>query len=110
MLRVGLWRMIVVFPDHTHFLQRSRCFRILCVIINLDSGVHDYALTKIESGAKIWSVKYIYPTYLLKLLSILKRRFCCCLFKLSAWEQKLGWLFTGTSAVQSGYQDQETQS
>ena len=62
------------------FLQRLKYFRILCVIIYLDSGVHDYVLTKTESGAKIWSVIYIYPTYWLKLLSILKRGKWCCLF------------------------------
>ena len=32
--------MIVVFPDHTHFLQRSRCFGGLCVTIYLDFGVN----------------------------------------------------------------------
>ena len=45
MLRDGLWCVIVVFHDHT-FFQRLRCFGILCVIIYLDSGVHDFVLTK----------------------------------------------------------------
>ena len=50
-----MWCVIVIFPDHTHLLQRSRCFVIVCVIIYLDSGVHDYVLTKTESGGKFVS-------------------------------------------------------
>ena len=76
---VGLWCVSVVFPDHNHFLQRSRCFRILCFIIYLDSGAHDNVLTKTESGANIWSIKYINPTCWLKLLSILKNCPILCL-------------------------------
>ena len=65
-LKVCLRCMIVVFPDDAHLLKRLRCFRILsllCVIIYVDSGVHDYVLTKTESGAKIWSVKYVYSAF-----------------------------------------------
>ena len=80
-MRVGLWCVIVVFPDLTHFFRgwdvSESC--VLLFIWILVFMIHDYLLTKTESGAKIWSVKYIYPTYWLKLLSILKRGFCCCL-------------------------------
>ena len=33
--------------------------------------------------AKFWSVKYINPTCWLKLMSILRKGFCCCLFNVS---------------------------
>ena len=60
----GLRCVIVVFPDHTHclFCQRSRFSGIMCVIIYLDAGVHDYVLMTTISGAKMLSVKNINPT------------------------------------------------
>ena len=60
-LMVGLWCVIVIFPDHIHFFRSWDVWKS-CVIIYLDSGDHDYVLKKTKSEQRFGQQNTFIPS------------------------------------------------